>query len=846
MSIQYLEYPLLNGFVNNWLVAGPLLQAVAPGAPTTGDWKAQIIRDLDDPTPGYTEPPVDRKRFEYNGRSLAWRYYRCDEDHLVDSSAICSTWQHIRTWAYARLKLPRAVTRKLSILVRGPARVWLNGSQVFQVDGFQSDPKLLVFRAALEAENELLIRFEQVGARECLSQMALRIVDDGDQANNELIVQIPSNARYPHRHQQFEKLFEYAYLEQVANYRGQVINLHWADDTTGEMRYAYQLQDDQERIYVEGTWDPEPGTSIDIGHPQRIFERPLWVVLKAPGKEYYEQEMRYERRMPIYVMDNEYSDQPYGDISARRLEALVDASRRPDDLFAEIAKMALEKWDKLDPNVIRASIDCANRQEAGSISQVAGLLSMLYRFADKPGFPVDIKAPLESCLLAYPYSLDEAPGSAMDFTSESQAFLFHTCEILAGQQYAESAFAHAGLTGREHQARGEQLASAWLRQRGQCGFMEWDSNSAFESNIMALSLLASLAESEPIRELAAILLDKMIFLIALNSYKGVFGSTHGRTTAAMIKSARLEAASAITRFLWGQGVYSRHIQGVVSLACSTYEYPSFLADLATQLPEALWSKERNVASLEPGTDEINKVTYKTAEFMLCSAQDYHPGQKGSAEHIWQATMGPDAVVFVNHPACMGDDKAHQPGFWLGNAVLPRVAQWKDVLISVHNFPENDWMGFTHAYFPTFAFDEYEIENGWAFARKGKGCLAITARQGIELVKRGSGGYRELRSYGRNNIWVCHMGQDAQNGYFKTFKRDILEMKPVWKENAVGLTSLRGEELSFGWEGPLLVNGQEQPITGFKHIENPYCTAALPAESIDIQFGELLMRLNFTD
>lgn len=846
MSIQYLEYPLMNGFVNNWLVAGPLLRAVEPGAPATGDWREQIFRDLDDPTPGYTELPVDRNKFEYCGSALAWRYYHCGEDHLVDSSAVHTTWQHSRTWAYTHLKLPRSAAVKLSLYVRGPAKVWLNGKQVFQVDVFYLQPTLRVFNVAMEAENELLVRFEQVGARNCVNQMALQVVDYDNLAKEELVVEIPTNARYPHRHQQFEKLFEYAYLEQVANYRGQVVNLHWAEDTTGEMRYAYQLQDDQERIYVEGTWDPEPGKFIDIGHPQRIFERPLWVVLRAPGKEYYEQDMRYERRMPIYIMDNEYSDQPYGDIASRRLEALRDAARRAGDLFAEVAKMALDEWDKVDPGVIQASIDCAKQQEVGSISQVAGLLSILYRFADKPGFPAGIKEELETCLLAYPYCLDEAPGSAMDFSSESQAFLFHTCEILAGQRFAESTFTSTGWKGRDHQARGERFATNWLRQRGQCGFMEWDSNSTFETNIMALSVLTSLAESESIRELSAILLDKMIFLIAVNSHKGVFGSTHGRTTAAMVKSARLEATSAITRFLWGQGVYSRYIQGVVSLACSTYEYPSFLADLATQLTDAMWSKERHIAGTDAAVDEINKVTYKTAEYMLCSAQDYKPGHKGSAEHIWQATMGPDAIVFTNHPACMGDNDAHQPGFWLGNAVLPRVAQWKDILISIYNLPEDDWMGFTHAYFPTSAFDEYEIEEGWAFARKGKGYLAITARQGIELVKRGPDGYRELRSYGRNNIWLCHMGQDAQDGYFKTFKRNILKMKPVWKKNGVRFTSLRGEELAFGWEGPLLVNGQEQPITGFKHIENPYCTAALPAESMDIQFGELLMRLNFTD
>ncbi len=50
-------------------------------------------------------------------------------------------------------------------------------------------------------------------------------------------------------------------------------------------------------------------------------------------------------------------------------------------------------------------------------------------------------------------------------------------------------------------------------------------------------------------------------------------------------------------------------------------------------------------------------------------------------------------------------------------------------------------------------------------------------------------------------------------------------------------------LTFGWEGPLLRNNQVQPITGFKHYDNPYCTADLPASQIEIRCGERAMRLN---
>ena len=58
-------------------------------------------------------------------------------------------------------------------------------------------------------------------------------------------------------------------------------------------------------------------------------------------------------------------------------------------------------------------------------------------------------------------------------------------------------------------------------------------------------------------------------------------------------------------------------------------------------------------------------------------------------------------------------------------------------------------------------------------------------------------------------------------------------------------TLRGESLVFGWEGPLLRDGKEQLITGFKHYENPYCVADLPATELEIRYGDQGMRLDFT-
>jgi len=230
--------------------------------------------------------------------------------------------------------------------------------------------------------------------------------------------------------------------------------------------------------------------------------------------------------------------------------------------------------------------------------------------------------------------------------------------------------------------------------------------------------------------------------------------------------------------------------------------------------------------------------------MLCSAQDYYPGERGSQEHIWQATLGPEAVVFVTHPPCMSEKEGIQPNFWHGSLVLPRVAQWKDVLIAVHRLPENDWLGFTHAYFPVYAFDEHVLRDGWAFARKGEGYLALTASQGLELVRRGPGAYRELRSYGRDNVWLCHMGRAAQDGDFGQFQEKVLALGVAFEGSSVRCDTLRGQSLAFGWEGPLLVDGHEQPTAGSKHYENPYCVADWPASQMEIRFGDQALRLRF--
>jgi hypothetical protein len=202
------------------------------------------------------------------------------------------------------------------------------------------------------------------------------------------------------------------------------------------------------------------------------------------------------------------------------------------------------------------------------------------------------------------------------------------------------------------------------------------------------------------------------------------------------------------------------------------------------------------------------------------------------------------VVFVNHPVTVHEENDLRPSFWSGNGVLPRVAQWKDTLIAVYHLPHDDWMRWTHAYFPIAAFDEFTIQEGWACGRKGDGYIALTAANGLHLIESGLSAYREIRSPGLHNVWLCQMGRRAEDGGFDVFVRNVLAYQPDFGDLSVNLRNIRGETLAFGWEGPLLLNGSAQSTTGFRHYDNPYCQVDLPAEEMIIQYQDQQMRLDF--
>jgi hypothetical protein len=847
----YLAYPLRGGFVHNWVAAGPQVIAVADLAaimqrPIATEISAAIAAQI-------AGAPRERAKFTLTGpdgsrSELTWRYLSCAADHLVDLADVFPPRRTLIAWAYTELTSPKPQAVRLALATFGPAQVWVNDDLVLaQTDSAADLPRPFGAEVHLASgANAVLVRLAQVtaGPTPCGFRLHLAAAP-----SSRIKVRVPTLNRATDVHQSVERVAERAFVE-ADLYAGQdALHVKWPKSLRGGRGLMIRVQKPSGAIVGE----VQP--AVTAGLSQHVLEA-NWVkdgrytIKVLPDFESFVRGLRVSHDLDVSLLHSDYVTEPDGDINMRAVELLKHAAWWTDGLYAQIASMALGLWKQVNAPVIARAIDAVLAQADDCDRTLLGLLLIAYRYAADAAFPAGLAPRLEECLLRFPYSSTD-PMQTERGPDDDRAIVGHACRVLAGQLYPDRHFESESRPGSWQQERGEQSALAWLARRATGGFAAWDSGEGFAAMLLGLVALVDHAANDTLSDLAAATVDKVLFTLAANSFRGVFGSTHGATSAASITDARMEPMSPITRLLWGVGCWNQHMAAGIALATSRqYGCPPLLQHIALDAADAVWVRERHV-TLWRGSDaagpepaqEVDKVTYRTPGYMLASAQDYRPGETGRGEHIWQATLGPSAVVFVNHPQVINQKDAYRANFWRGNGSLPRVAQWRDLLIAHYRLPADDWLGYTHAHFPVAAFDETALRRGWAFGRKGDGYIALAAAAGIELIKTGPGAYRELRSSAPANTWLCQMGSAGQDSSFAAFQRAILERPVSFDDHGVAWVSPRGETVAFSWTGPLLVQGEAQPLHGFAHHESSYCICPWGATGMDIRYADWTLRLD---
>lgn len=820
------EYGLPDGYLHHWLVAGPrALPAGAEAAPP------------ERPAEGFPADLRETLRFAVGADTLAWRYAHAADDHLVDVSGWLRSPSRLEAWAYCQLACTSAEVVEASLTAYAPPAVWVGAERIEPHAAPEPSERAAApwrpgrwhYRLPLAAaRNALTVRFTRAAGDTSPTAFALRLSPSAaSQKRSPLRVLLPLSLAEPLLRDRaiFEAALEAAYLERDVYLRGERVGVKWAQTFDNWVRLTARLQTPAGLIFAEA-FDVQTAPGRRIQQPLTMTAGPYEVLVVPDTRQYHDDKrLRVSRSLPLWLSSHDYAQAPVGTPETRRAEALTHAARHKQALFAELAKLALGV--SVDARPVQAAL--VELAAAPNAQTLLGLVALRHRAAARPTFPPDLLDALDAALPAASYA---AAGR------ESDTLLLLAAEVLAGQLYPDQPFAQDGQTGAWHRQRAEQAALAQLRRLGTAGFAEWDSAETIEAAVVALTHLLALADNDDLAGLASVLLDQVCFTLAVNTFQGTFGAAHAATDTAAILSARLEVTAGLSWLLWGQGTLNHHLAGLVSLAtCPEYQLPEVIAAIAADQPAEMLAHAAHGAA--------NTITYKTPDYMLSSAQDYRPSAPADREHVWQATLGPDALVYTSHPANLSLSDLHRPNFWRGQAALPRVAQWRDALAAVYQ-ASAEGLDYTHAHFPLYAFDEHALTDDWAFARVGAAYVALRAANGQTLVTTGDAAYRELRSPGRANVWLCQLGRAALDGSFADFQARVRALPVQFESPAVRWTTLRSDALAWGWHGPLTVNGRPAELGHGLRVDNPYATLAAGAAQMDIVHGGQGVRLNFDD
>lgn len=548
-------------------------------------------------------------------------------------------------------------------------------------------------------------------------------------------------------------------------------------------------------------------------------------------------------------------------------------------------------------------------------------------------------------VLNFKYFPNEPGIDSLCTWTENHYILYTSAAYLAGQLYPEEVFANSGETGRQKVELNRKRILRWLDLRFHTGFSEWLSHVYYDEDLTALLALYDFAQDEEIRRKAEMVIHLLLLDIALNSFKGVFGSTHGRAYENTKKWASNEGTTDTSKLLFGMGIFSnfdnmsavafalsnyrvpkviemiasdshlehdRHIEnrqrmgiklsemetwgihpdnfedGMHYLTLEAYIHPRTIANTLRMFDTCNWWENSFLNAFKPyrtllktvntvgglpllarfverdacrnTREEVNIYTYKTPDYMLSTAQDYRKGYGGDQQHIWQATLGQDAVCFTTHPAKI---EGVTPNYWAGSGLLPRAAQYKNVAVIIYNIEKIPALYvpikhfFTHAWFPRDKFDEVLETKGWIFARKGKGYIALRSQNKyfwnmeseipylpMPIRQHEEDKLREVIVPSKKNIWICQMGCEADDGRFFDFVETLSGAGIAFSGMNVEFQSPGNGLVRFGWDGGFSVDGVTIQLHDYPRYENPYVKAEFNADEVNISMGRHELSLNW--
>jgi len=250
-------------------------------------------------------------------------------------------------------------------------------------------------------------------------------------------------------------------------------------------------------------------------------------------------------------------------------------------------------------------------------------------------------------------------------------------------------------------------------------------------------------------------------------------------------------------------------------------------------------------------ETANTYTYKTPYYQLSGVQDHQKGMMGLQELIWQACLDKNATVYTSSPSTLSTKKQQFTSGW-----KPRATFYKNVGIiqydrQIQTFELElilELLGeppYTHAYFPRWAFNEWDRIGNWVFGRRNDGFIGLYSYNPIEWKSS-----YELRAEGKKNVWIIELGSIADSEFdsYENFITKLINAKIQISVNSMGCEILyispSQGRMKINWEGALMIDDQESDLGGYERFNNPYCDQKFGTMKTEITFNGKSLILDF--
>lgn len=753
-----------------------------------------------------------------------WQRMHTAADGLVDWSEFCFTPEYRVALAAAVLEVDQAEWRTLRLASTGPNRLFVNGRPVDESGAVTyMEPAERQVRIWLPSgASTVVVASWQVAFRECRQVVRLRV------GGLPVSVVVPSPGACEYTSALAERMLDTVGVTRWGTTDG-VVPLAGPDGAAlrvrvGEQEQRIRLTDGRGAVRLKHAGCDGGGGAAGAASMLTTGTRSLRVAVDDDRAPVY-------REFTIAVLPDEYRPVPETDAVRRRKEFLRHAARKHGTAAGQLVRSLEDPAHKVAAaGLSRALWMIDNRADCADF-EALGLLHLWHRVpADR--WESGLRERVRTALLGFKFWIDQPGLDAMCYFTENHQLVWHTAELLWGSVLAEEEFGNTGWSGARHAAHGREMAVEWMRRKLAGGFSEFDSNAYLAIDLLALVSLVEFTDDLEVAALAAGLADRVLFSLAANSWRGVHGCAHGRSYVATLRSSRLEETAPIMWVCFGTGALNDAVLPATVIATARrYQVPEVIGEAARALPERWWGRQSYRGEYRGTHDLLSRpygsdvTVFKTPDAMLACANDYRPGLPGLQEHIWGATLGPEAQIFVTHAPNASTSPSARPNAWAGNRILPRARQHQGTVLALYRIPDDDVTGYTHAWFPLAEFDAWTQTGPWTAGRVGDGYVALATEGGAQPVTAGPDAWQELRPAGPGTGWVCTIGRQAVHGDFTSFVRSL--HAPRFSRDQVAFRTPDGVELHLSWDGPFTLDGrpaglgEDGGIAPMPQLENPY-------------------------